>query len=187
MKRFTAVRGFLDALKEEDIAIFSSNETNKEAFQYDRDGNFYVFEEGLAPSLALGMAMATKKRVFMFCDDSELLREFGVTAQMSVSKCNNIIFVVFNRGYHEESGSPTIFKELYSPKGVLFNLGIVTHDLTHYFKTKKMLRELKNVVRGLKGPLCIMLNVDKGLKKGLNDVDILEEDLKNRMTGFMIS
>lgn len=187
MKRFTAVKGFLEALKEDDIAIFSNDEMNKEAFQYDRDGNFYMSNEGLAPSLALGMSMATKKRVFMFCDDGEFLREYGVATQMAVSKCNNIIFVVFNSGYYQDVSSPTIFRELYSPKGALFSLGITTHELTHYFKTKKVLKELKNVVGGLKGPLCVMLEVERGIKKGLNDLNISKEVLRNRITGFMIS
>lgn len=187
MKRFTAVKGFLEAMKEDDIAIFSNEDMNKEAFQYDRNGNFYVFKAGLAPSLSLGMAMATNKRVFMFCDDGEFLREYGIAAQMAVSKCNNIVFVVFDSGYYQDSGSPTIFRGLHSPKGALFSLGITTHELTHYFKTKKMLKELKNVVRGLKGPLCIMLKVDKGLKKDLDEVNISKEDLRNRITDFMIS
>ena len=187
MKRFTAVKGFLDALKEDDIAVFSNDDMNREAFQYDREGNFYMSNDGLASSLSLGMAMATKKRVFMFCDDSEFLREYGVAAQMAVSKCNNIVFVVFDSGYYQDSGSPTIFRELYSPKGALFSLGITTHELTHYFKTKKMLKELKNVVRGLKGPLCVLLKVDKGLKKGLDRVGISKEDLRKRITDFMVS
>lgn len=187
MKRFTAVKGFLSALGDNDIAIFSNNEMNKEAFQYDSDSYFYVSQDGLVPSLALGMAIGTKKRVFVFCDDSEFLREFGVTAQMAVSKCNNIIFVVFDSGFYQDSGSPTIFRELYSPKGALFSLGIATYDLTHYFKTKKMLKELKNVVRSFKGPLCVILKVDRGFKKGLSDVNISKEDLRNRITGFMIS
>jgi len=187
MKRFTVVKEFLNALGDSDVAIFSGKELNKEAFEYDREGNFYVADNELTMALALGVAISTDKKVFVFCNDCDFIRDLSSIVQMSISKCRNIFCVILNSGiYQEEGGQPTLLNSMYSPKGIVFNTGMIVHDFTPLFKNKTSLKELKNTVRGLKGPLSVFIGVDKGLKKDLNDVNISETDLRKRISSFII-
>ena len=187
MKRFSIIREFILCLNENDIAVFSNELMNKEAYQYDRNGNLYVNELGLALSLGLGIAIGTKKRVFVFCDDNDFMREMGTAAQISVSKCKNVIYVIFNNGcYQEAYGLPNIFREIYSPKGVLFNMGFRVHDYTHYFGNKVFKDEKMFTIKRIDGPLAIIIKTDKGIKKIDSDV-ISGISLKNRITDFIVN
>jgi len=187
MKRFKVIKEFLSVLDKNSIAIFSGEETNKEAFDYDRKGNFYITDRELTIPLALGVAISTSKSVFIFCNDYDIIRDLSSLIQISVSKCRNIFCVIINSGvYQEDGGQPTLFSSIYSPKGIIFNTGMVVHDFTPLFKNKNSLKELKNTVQGLKGPLSIIVNVDKGLKKDLNDVNISETDLRKRISSFIV-
>lgn len=187
MKRFSIIREFMSCLKEDDIAVFSNELMNKEAYQYDRQGNLYVDEPGLALPLGLGLAVGSKKRVFVFCDDNDFLREMGTLAQASVSMCKNIVYVIFNNGcYQEAGGLPNIFREIYAPKGVLFNLGFRVHDYTHFFGDKVFKDEKIATIRRIEGPLAVLIKTDKGIKKIDNEV-ISNVSLKNRITDFIVN
>ncbi len=187
MKRYRAIRDFTSCLKDNDVAIFSGKETSKEAYLYDRDGNFYVLDSpGTVASLGLGMSMSTNKRVFVFVGDGEFLMELAVAAQMTASKCLNLTYVVLDNGiYQSAGGQPTIFREVGSVKGLLFGLGFTVFDLTPYFKDKKSIAKMAKIIDNLKGPTAILVKVDKGENKKTKDIELSKTVLKDRISGFV--
>lgn len=187
MKRYKVVKDFIACLNDNDIAIFAGEELSKEAFQYDRDGNFYVLDSpGLAVPLALGMAMNTDKRIFIFTGDGDFLMELGAYAQTAVSRCKNIFCVILdNDCYQSAGGPPTIFRSLNSVTGVLFNLGLTFFNYTPHFKGRVSIPNMSKKMNNLVGPASILIEVEKGLKKGLENVDISKEELKDRTSRFL--
>lgn len=187
MKRFKIVKDFIACLNDNDIAIFAGEELSKEAFQYDRDGNFYMLDSpGLAVPFALGVAMNTDKRVFVFTGDGDFLMELGAYAQAAVSRCKNIFCVILdNDCYQSAGGPPTIFRSLNSVTGVLFNLGLTFFNYTPHFKGRVSIPHMFKKINNLVGPVSILIEVEKGFKKNLKDIDISKEDLKNRISQFL--
>jgi hypothetical protein len=186
MKRNSYIRKMISILHDNDAAIFADAGLSKEAYKYDRLGNLYLDEyDGMASSLALGIAVGTDKRVFIFCEDSEFIKEFGSVLQTAVSKCKNIFYVILNSGYYQdEGGSPTIFNSVSSPKGVLFNMGFMVHDYTKYFCDNLPKKEIIKITDRISGPMVILLRTDKGVVKSEN-VGIDTNGMMKRFKGFV--
>ena len=186
MKRNSYIRKMISILYDNDAAIFAGAGLSKESYKYDRPGNLYLDEcNGIASSLALGVAMGTDKRVFTFCEDSEFIKEFGSALQTAVSKCKNIFYVILNSGYYQdEGGSPTIFNSVSSPKGILFNMGFMVHDYTKYFCDNLSKKEITKITDRIKGPMVILLKTDKGIVKS-NDIDLSTEEMMARFKNFV--
>jgi hypothetical protein len=166
MKRHTTLKKFVPFLKENDVIIVSGPGLIKDIFEFDDQRMFYFERLGLALNFSLGLAMATDKRVFVFCEDGELLRNYDAIAQMGASKCNNIFIVALSCSrYQDSGGQPNIYDSLNAPKGSLFNLGLVVYDFSSYFEIKGMLKELDNIIERARGPMIIMIKVLPGIRK----------------------
>jgi len=187
MKRHKVIKDFIACLKENDIAIFAGEDLSREAYPYDREGNFYVLDSpGIAPALALGIAMNTRKRVFIFAGDGECLMELGAFAQAAVSRCKNIFCVILdNDCYQAAGGSPTIFRSINSMTGVLFNLGFIFQNYTPHFKGRVPIPHMSKKIGNLVGPVAILIEVEKGCKKNLEEVDISKINISKRMKEFI--
>lgn len=189
MQRHRLIKDFLLCMKDSDIAIFSGKDISREAFQYDRDRNFYILDpNNIAISLALGMAMCTDKRVFVFGGDGSFLSEIGSYAQTAVSRCKNIFNVVLDNGcYQAAGGQPTIFREFSAPKGVMFNMGFLAYDLTSCFNRRISVPVVTKTLSNLAGPAFILIRVDRGYQKDIEDVTLSRMELSNRIVNFIKS
>ena len=168
-KRNFVIKRFMSILKDNDVAIFSGKELCEEAFIYDRPGNFYVNDvDGFASSLALGVALCNDKRIFVFCEDWDFLKEMSTTAQIGVSRAENIFYVVLGSGRYTFSGNqPNIFAEITAPKWVFSGLGFITNDFTHYMQNKKTIKELEKYMERIRGPLVILMKIKDDVDKKL--------------------
>jgi len=187
MKRYGVLKEFIKRLDDDDIAIFTGKDMCKEAFQYDREGNFYITSgQSIAPSLATGMSNGTDKRIFIFSGEGNFLRETGALIQMFVSQKKNLIYVILdNECYQSSGGYPNIFNEISNPKGLFYNIGFILHDFTYYFEGKQFLKKMKQFMDDMIGPLVIMVKTDKGLKRNLDDIPYSETNLKKRIRNFI--
>jgi len=187
MKRYKAIKDFLSCLEENDVVIFSGEDISKEAYLYDKEGYFYVSGAyGVASSLALGIAMSTDKRVFIFDGDGSFMMELGSAAQIAASKCKNIFYVILDNGCYQSAGThPTIFREMSSVKGFIFNLGFTVLDLTPYFDSKASIKKMYKIVKNVRGPGTIIIKVDKGVNKNIKEFDLDKVELRNRITKFI--
>ena len=188
MKRKTVIKTILSCLKDNDIVIFLGSGLSKEAYNYDRDGNFYIQDNnsnGL--SIALGIAMNTDKRVFVFCNDSDLLKNINHMINISVSSCKNIFIVILNSGkYQESGGQSTVFNSISAPKGVLFSMGFLVFDYTNYLKNKSSLKELGQLIERGVGPISIFIKVTPGISTIIEEDTMIDNNLLcNRIKTFI--
>lgn len=182
MKRYTVVKHFIDLLDDNDILIFSGDDLCREAHQSYKDNHFYIKDSiGLATSFGLGLAMCTDKRVFIFIGEGELLRELGIIAQIGASKCSNLFLVLLDNACYQSSGNyPNIFENMLSKKGFIYNSNTKVITFTKHFKNKEFKR-LKDRFTRLMGPMVILMDVDKGIKKNISNFNINFEAQKNRI------
>ena len=187
MRRQKIIKLFTSYLKDNDLAIFAGNNICKEANLYDRKGNFYFEDEtGIGLSLALGIAMCTKKRVFIFCDDYYFLKELSASVHMAVSRCKNIFLVVLVSGEYQHTGhNPTIFDEINAPKTVMFGAGFLINDYTKHFNNVQSSKEVKGILKNLYGPVVIMINVDLGENKKAGEIDLTKLQQVERLGVFL--
>ena len=171
MKRFSAIKELTKILTTSDVAIFSGIEMCKEAYQYDKPGYFYIEDSfGVSVSFALGVALSTDKRVFVFVGEGDLIRDLAVMGQAGASRCKNLFIIVLDNGGYQQAGNfPNIFDSFLSKKGVFYNIGCLVHDFTTNLK-KRYLVEVRAAVERIRGPMVILITVDRGIKKDLINV-----------------
>lgn len=188
MKRFSVMRILLNnCFKDNDVVMVVGNGLCKEAFKYDRPGNMYITDAyDIAPSLGLGIAMTTDKRVFVVCEDHVFLKTFDSAANLAVSKCKNFFYILLNSGRYQYSGNqPTILNSITSIKGVLFNLGFLVHDYTNYFKEPHNYKEVQKILASVQGPLVSLIEIEAGINKNVSDITLTKEQLRDRLYTFV--
>jgi len=156
-----------------DIIIFIGKTVCSEVDAVDRKGILCFTDDSVNYlSVALGIAMTTNKRVLVVCEDYTILRYFSSILQIASSGCTNLFFIVLVTGeYTYSGGQPTIFGRLRSPKGMLFNSGMLTHDYNSYFKNKTTVKNLRNILDRTMGPVIGLLNIDDKKIVGSNTID----------------
>ena len=187
MKRYTVIKNLMDLTHDNDVLIFTGKELCKEAYQYGKDNCFYIEDStGVGAAVGLGAAMCTDKRIFVFVGEGQLLRELGIISQIGASKCSNMFLVLLDNGcYQSAGGQPTVFENMLSKKGFIYNSNTKVITFTKHFKDKKFKR-LKNRFPRLMGPLVILMDVDKGVKKGLEEIDIDFREQRDRISAFIL-
>lgn len=187
MKRYTVINNFINLLHDNDVLIFSGEELCKEVYENDKRNHFYIKDSiGVAIPFGLGIAMCTDKRVFVFVGEGELLRELGIISQIGASKCSNMFLVLLDNGcYQAAGGYPTVFENMLSKKGFIYNSNTKVITFTKHFKDRQFKR-LKDRFPRLVGPLVVLMDVDKGVKKGLEEIDIDFKEQRDRISKFIL-
>jgi hypothetical protein len=169
MKRFTGVRILTQALTPSDVGIFIGDGICREASPYLGEGSYLFFsdKEDYILSMALGMAMCTDKRIFVFCDDQYFIRNMSEAMQMGVSKSRNLYIVLFIAGeYLDVPDTPNIFGSVNSQHGVLYNMGFIVHDYkTHFKNSRNPINFVRETWDRVRGPLIVLLVTTKGSKQ----------------------
>lgn len=186
IKRKKCLRVLQEAILDTDIAIFVGKTLCNEAYTHDRDGNFYIYD-GKAGSFALGVALSTNKRVFIFCDDSYYLNDMSEAAQIAVSGCKNIFYVIMvSNSYQDCGGQPTIFNSMGEAKNVPFHMGFFIHNYTNYFKIKaNPTKEIKTMLDNANGPIIVFIDVDREVNKKIVDINLNSLELRSRLENFI--
>ena len=184
MKRQKLIETFVSFLKSNDVAVFCGQELGKSAALIDEDG-FYYADGSYGLGVALGIAMCTDKRVFVFCRDADVIGDLSVMVQMAASHQKNLFCVILNEGcYQEVKNQPTLTSSVYSIKGLLFNYGFLVHDYSHFFKGRINKKLLTSTVERLTGPMLILIDITKGI----NNIEIdLPDNLDVRMSSFILN
>jgi thiamine pyrophosphate-dependent acetolactate synthase large subunit-like protein len=177
MKRDLLVRKFCEFLTPSDIAVFGSNSISAEVSELYKPGHFYILDSSaFAVSFALGLAMSTPKRVFVFIGEGDILRNFGIINQISSSKCQNLFVIILNNGcYQDAGGFPNIFNNAISILATIFNIGCRTFNLTKDFDRKEFKHVNHFFDRG-QGPMVVIVGVEKS--KSNYDNTIPKNDIR---------
>jgi hypothetical protein len=178
MKRFTGVRILTQALSESDLAIFIGKGICREAQPYvPHKFNLFMSDDtNYLISFALGIAMCTDKRVFVFCEDQYFIKNMSEFMQAGVSRCKNFFVVMFVNGvYTSVPATPTIFDSVSSQHGTLYNMGFLVHDYKQHFKnSRNPVKEIRAIWERMRGPLAVLLPTEKG-NKNLPDISFSDK------------
>ena len=189
MKRLKIIKLFSSYLRDSDLAIFAGGGICKEACLYDRPGNFYSEDEtGIVLSLALGIAMNTDKRVFIFCDDYYFIKNLGASIHIAVSRCKNVFIVVLVSGIYQDRGkNPTIFDSISAYKTMLFGAGFLINDYTKHFSTVSSSKGAQNLLKTLYGPVFISIHVGSEISEEVGEINLTVEERLKRLTTFLLT
>jgi hypothetical protein len=168
MRRHTFIRLMHQAIKPDDVAIFIGDDVCREAHIHDRPGNLYLSDnDDYMLSLVLGVALNTKLNVFVFCEDSYLIRNLSELAQMAVSKLVNLRVVVYNsKVYLDKPFLHNIMGSVANPHGLFFNMGFKVHDYSKSFnRQRNPLKELEGYWNTVVGPVIVLMNIQESNKK----------------------
>ena len=144
---------------------------------HDKPSNFYMIGSmGLASSIGLGLALKNKKKIFYIFDgDGNLLMNLGSLITIGVHKPKNLIHIVFDNGSHESTGGqPTESKNI-QLDGVAKSTKIKTFKV----QTKSELIKKLEKIRGITGPILILVKISKS-KKTSKRVSIEPTKIKTR-------
>ena len=186
MNKYKIVEKFISIAEEGDVIIFSGANLCACASNFDRRGSLYIMHEDMAVSVGLGISMCTDRRVFVFCEDSCFLKNIDSVAQAGVSECKNFFLLLLNNGrYNDEKNLYTITDRFHAVGGALYNLGFTSFDFTMYFKNKTLLKELKQLLERVNGPIVSNINVSIDKYKGPNGyTELSDVDFSDRMKEF---
>lgn len=162
MNRRRIFSGFTKILPK-DVVIFCIGKELISEAKFETFGGVCYFDDLSVDylAIALGIAMASKKRIFLFCEDSYLMRYINTVAQISVSGCTNMYVMVFRTSvYSNNLYIPSLAKTIRSLKATLFNLGVLVHDYTIYFESANSVTKLKGILIKSLGPLVALIDVD---------------------------
>lgn len=161
MKRDLLVKKSLDFIKPADIVIFSGKDLSGIGSEFHTPGRLYIDYINLAIPLAIGIAMSTDKRVFVFVNETELLNNFSIIYQVAASYCRNLFVIILNgNGLIADTNVPNIFNTAVSNLAVFFNIGCATFNLTDDFN-KKRFKILKEFFNKSIGPMTAIMIVEK--------------------------
>jgi hypothetical protein len=184
MKRQTVLKILISCLNDDDIAIFAGSGICREAYNYDRVGNFYTSCDYMG-AFAIGIAIGSKRRVFIFCEDEYFIKNLSEAAQMAVSRCKNLVYVVLRSGMYQDTGfQPTISADIGGLKNSMFNLGFLVHNYTDYMKMTNPKKEIRSIWKSIRGPLAVFVDITKGINRQVENIQIDYQSIKDRFLDF---
>jgi len=162
MNRYDVLEILLAATKNDDLCVFTGEGLCREAFNFHKQRNMYLNNYDNVISIAIGMAMCSTQRVFIFCDDFYFLKNVSETIQAAVSRCKNFYIIILNSGTYSDDGcSPTIYNSIPAPRSLLFNMGFSVHDYKRQMTIMKdPSSEIKSTWDKVKGPLAVTMEVE---------------------------
>jgi phosphonopyruvate decarboxylase len=119
MTREQIIEQFLKRIKPNDLVISSNGKISRELYELrlkkgEPTNDFYMLGSmGCAVSIGLGVALNTKKQVFVITGDGALLMKLGSLATVAKYRLPNLHIIVLNNNCHDTTGGqPTNFKEV---------------------------------------------------------------------------
>lgn len=130
LSREEALSAIMDQIDKKSVIVSTTGKTSREVFEVrERNGDTHerdfltVGSMGHASSIALGIALANKKKVYCIDGDGAMLMHLGGLGVAASNAPKNFKYIVINNGAHESvGGQPTIALDL-NFKKILEGLG----------------------------------------------------------------
>jgi len=163
MNKKNIIKQYISFLTKNDIIVFAGKSVCQEASKYSNSNILCLDDDcGYGMSMAIGIAMGTKKRVCFICEDYYLLKDVGAVVHMGVSKLKNLFVIIIIEGYYPfVQNMPTIETSLSNFKGLLFGSGFLINDYSHFFKTQTLSKTVKSWMDVMRGPLALFISPSK--------------------------
>ena len=181
------ILSYIDILIPEEFVIFYIGDTIcNELDDLKRTIYFCLLDDTFDYfSLILGIALTSKTKFVIVCEDYYLLRHIKSLLQISVSNCDNLLLLLLETGeYAKSGGQPTIYKNLRSMQGVYFNIGFLAHNYSPYFKNKSSLKGISKMISLLNTPTLATISVDDNKLFNLNKYDDNSNELLPTIRGI---
>lgn len=172
------------AVREKGLCFFTNGFISRIAYSIsDRDENFYIIGSmGLVSSVALGAALNSRRKVFVFDGDGSILMNMGVMPVVGALSADNFFHFVFDNSCYGSTGNqPTVssrvdFVKLARGAGYrrIYSVSVPA-------KLKTLTRLLAN-----RGPVLLHIKVEKYADKCAPRMPIEPQDLTlriRRLTG----
>ena len=182
MIRKDAIEAVCKYLKQE-IVVSANGFISRDVYtSLDKNTNFYMIGSmGLASSIGLGIALKkSKKRVFVFDGDGNILMNLGSVVTIGTKKPKNLVHVVFDNSSHDSTGGqPTATNEIQLDK-----IAKSANFKVFQVKTKKQFIKILQKIKLVQGPIMILVKIEKGgvVSKRVN---IEPTKIKNRFMGSL--
>ena len=143
----------------------------------DKNSNFYMIGSmGLASSIGLGVALKnTKKRIFVFDGDGNILMNLGSLITIGTIKPKNLVHIIFDNNSHESTGGqPTATNKIQLTK-----IAKSANYRVFQAKTKNQLIKVFQKIKLIQGPIMVIVKIEKG-KIVSKRINIEPTKIKNR-------
>lgn len=160
MKRIDAIKYIVDELKDELVICNLGFPCQELYYVKDAPTHFYTLGSiGLASSIGLGLAKASKRKVVILDGDGSLLYNLGSLITIATQKPENLYWIVLDNESHGSTGfqrtydaSLTSLEKLALAAG--FTKVLTVNDKSGLKKAAEQLME--------KGPLFVIVKIEKG-------------------------
>jgi len=162
MKRHEAIKTICSFLRKRDIVISPTGNISRELFILkDSPRNFYMMGSmGLTSSIGLGLALCfPKRRIFVIEGDGSILMNMGSLATIGHYKPKNLINIILDNEIYESTGDQLSVSNTANLDQVAKNVG---YKIVQKIRLKKKLQDFLKGLKSSKGPIFILLKVEKG-------------------------
>jgi thiamine pyrophosphate-dependent acetolactate synthase large subunit-like protein len=137
---------------------------------------------GLASSIGLGVALKnSKKRIFVFDGDGNILMNLGSLTTISSQKPKNLIHIVFDNSVHESTGSQPTNSNFVDIEKIA---KACSYNHTFTVRTENNFKKILRKIKKLKGPIMIVVKIQQSNGERSRRINILPVEIKER---FMLS
>ena len=145
----------------------------------DKHSNFYMIGSmGLASSIGLGVALKnSKKRIFVFDGDGNILMNLGSLTTISSQKPKNMIHIVFDNSVHESTGSQPTNTNFVSIEKIA---KACKYNHTFTVRTENSFEKILRKIKKLKGPIMIVVKIQQSNIERSGRIDISPVEIKER-------
>ena len=145
----------------------------------DKQDNFYMIGSmGLASSIGLGVALKnSKKRIFVFDGDGNILMNLGSLTTISSQKPKNLVHIVFDNSVHESTGSQPTNTNFVSIEKIA---KACKYNHTFTVRTENNFEKILRKIKKLKGPIMIVVKIQQSNIERSGRIDISPVEIKER-------
>ncbi|MGZ7118266.1 MAG: sulfopyruvate decarboxylase subunit beta [Methanobacterium sp.] len=173
MERIQAIKKISESLEDE-LVICNIGFPSRELYEVkDSPTHFYMLGSmGMASSIALGVALSSKRKVVAFDGDGSVLMNMGSLVTIFSQNPENMVLVVFDNQCYGSTGSQCTYTTDIDLHEVAKSVGFKN---TFVFKDNIQFKKVLNA----KGPVFVHMKV----KPGNADVPVIDmepEEIKER-------
>jgi thiamine pyrophosphate-dependent acetolactate synthase large subunit-like protein len=172
MNRADLTRRLVARLKHEEAVIGGIGHTNFDLWASgQRPQNFYMLGSmGLAPSIALGVALAQpQRRVFALEGDGSMIMHLGALGTIAMANPKNFALILLDNGiYQITGGQPTLTSHRTDLVAIAKGAGIAQST---WARDEEHFEALVDRALTEDGPWCIGVRTDNGPPAGVTDRD----------------
>lgn len=189
LSREEAIEIIVKTIPSDSVIVSTTGKASRELFEtrerlsqgHERDF-LTVGSMGHSSSIALGISLGNRKKVFCLDGDGAVIMHMGSMAIIGDMKPKNFFHIVLNNESHESvGGQPTVGGKIDIP-AISKACG---YERTESVSTKKDLEEAMKRTQRCQGPLLIEVKVRKGARKDLGRPTSTPIENKEAFIGFL--